>query len=67
MFIMRQTIFRKYKVVGGIEVTLFVVEYELFVCQRAWEGFKRAYVYEYEWATTRLHVDYTAAYPIFTD
>jgi hypothetical protein len=25
------------KVVGGIEVTLFVVEYELFICQRTSE------------------------------
>ena len=34
MFMMRQTILRKFKVVGGIEVALFVVDYELFVCQR---------------------------------
>ena len=33
MFVMRQTILTGGKVVGGIEVTLFVVEYELFVCQ----------------------------------
>jgi hypothetical protein len=28
--------FEKVKVVGGIEVTLFVVDYELFVFQRTW-------------------------------
>jgi hypothetical protein len=29
--------FEKVKVVGGIEVTLFVVGYELFICQRTSE------------------------------
>ena len=33
VFIIRQTIFEVVKVAGGIELTLFVVRYELFICQ----------------------------------
>ena len=67
MFIMRQTILRKSKVVGGIEVTLFVVEYELFVCQRTRKEIKRAYVLEYRGTTTKLHIYYKSEIPFLTD
>ena len=46
-------------------MTLFVVEYELFVFQRTREEIKRACVLEYRGTTTKLHMYFATLPPYF--